>query len=37
VGTKCRSTMGMSGHESAGTLRACVKVNDCCDPFLHVH
>jgi hypothetical protein len=25
--------MGMSGHESAGPLRACVKVDNCCDPF----
>jgi hypothetical protein len=24
--------MGMSGHESAGPLRACVKVADYCDP-----
>jgi hypothetical protein len=24
--------MDMSGHESAGLLRTCVKVTDCCDP-----
>jgi hypothetical protein len=24
--------MGMSGHESVGLLRACVKVTDYCDP-----
>jgi hypothetical protein len=25
------SARGMSGHESAGPLRACVKIADCCD------
>jgi hypothetical protein len=25
--------MGMSGHVSASPLRACVKVDDSCDPF----
>jgi hypothetical protein len=25
--------MGMSGHESAGPLRACVKVDEYCDLF----
>jgi hypothetical protein len=25
--------MGMSGHVSASPLRACVNVDDCCDPF----
>jgi hypothetical protein len=25
--------MGMSGHKSAGPLRACVKVDEYCDPF----
>jgi hypothetical protein len=25
--------MGMSGHESVGPLRTCVKVDDCCDLF----
>jgi hypothetical protein len=25
--------MGMIGHVSAGPLRACVNVDDCCDPF----
>jgi hypothetical protein len=29
---KCLSSMGMSGHKSAGPLRACVKFADCCDP-----
>jgi hypothetical protein len=29
---KYRSARGMSGHESAGPLTACVKVADCCDP-----
>jgi hypothetical protein len=24
--------MGLIGHASAGPLRACVKVTDCCDP-----
>jgi hypothetical protein len=24
--------MSMSGHENAGPLWACVKVNICCDP-----
>jgi hypothetical protein len=26
--------MDMSGHKSAGPLRACVKVDDCYDPFI---
>jgi hypothetical protein len=30
---KCWSVVGMSGHVSAGLLRACVKVDDCCDMF----
>jgi hypothetical protein len=30
---KCSSVMDMSGHVSAGTLRACVKDDDCCDPY----
>jgi hypothetical protein len=25
--------MDMSGHVSVGTLRACVKDDDCCDPY----
>jgi hypothetical protein len=25
--------MGMRGHVSAGLLRACMMVDDCCDPF----
>jgi hypothetical protein len=25
--------MGMSGHVNAGPLRACVKINDCCNLF----
>jgi hypothetical protein len=25
--------MGMSGHVSAAPLRACVKVDECCDSF----
>jgi hypothetical protein len=29
---KCWSLIGMNGHVSAGPLRACVKVSDCCDP-----
>jgi hypothetical protein len=34
---KCWSAMGMSGQVSADPLRACVMVDDCCDPFLQVH
>jgi hypothetical protein len=30
---KCWSAMGTSGNESAGPLRECVKVDDCCDLF----
>ena len=30
---KCWSVRGMSGHVSAGPLRACVKVDDCFDLF----
>jgi hypothetical protein len=25
--------MGMGGHESASPLKACLKVDDCCDLF----
>jgi hypothetical protein len=25
--------MGMIGHFDAGPIWACVKVDDCCDPF----
>jgi hypothetical protein len=31
VGTKLLVYLGMIGHVSAGALRACVKVADCCD------
>jgi hypothetical protein len=34
---KCWSAMGMSGHVSAGPLRACVKVDDCLIHLLQVH
>jgi hypothetical protein len=27
------SLWDLSGHESAGPLRACVKIDDCYDPF----
>jgi hypothetical protein len=29
---KCWAARGMIGHTSAGSLRACVKVADCCYP-----
>jgi hypothetical protein len=34
---KCWSPMGVSGHVSAGPLRACVKVADCVIHLLQVH
>jgi hypothetical protein len=27
------SLWDLSGHESAGPLKACVKIDDCYDPF----